>query len=472
MATGAATAGAGTAPGPVLKLKVAQDSITVQSFHGRVFLNPGIWLASLHSPLVFRVHRVSYTKPITITQLIPVSSHVTVNRPLPGSLLDGFNGLKNFMTMTMRNSAGKVVVNQKITFCPNTFDPEKVTPTGPTASPYPQECGFDPFPKGMVWGIQKGWAVNPLNVFGGLLLKLPAGRYRVTDTITPAYVRLFHIAHSDATASVKVKVVKATRCCGASAPRTRAHGGPLPPAPRVPTLRTPPMSARPDLVPLPSWNIVTTHQRSSGKDFLDFGATVWVGGNSRLDVQGFRSGGTPVMRAFQYFWRNGHLIGRARAGTMGFDTRTGHNHWHFEQFAAYRLLNNSKSLVVRSHKQGFCIAPSDPVDILLRNSTWKPSQVGFFGACGNPAALWVREMLPIGWGDTYFQFLAGQSFDITHVPNGSYFIEVIANPKKVLFETNTRNDISLRRVILGGTPGHRTVKVPAWHGIDPEGLHR
>ena len=26
----------------------------------------------------------------------------------------------------------------------------------------------------------------------------------------------------------------------------------------------------------------------------------------------------------------------------------------------------------------------------------------------------------------------------------------------------------LRKVILGGTPGHRTVKVPAWHGIDPE----
>jgi hypothetical protein len=24
-------------------------------------------------------------------------------------------------------------------------------------------------------------------------------------------------------------------------------------------------------------------------------------------------------------------------------------------------------------------------------------------------------------------------------------------------------------VILGGTKGHRTVRVPAWHGIDPEG---
>lgn len=65
--------------------------------------------------------------------------------------------------------------------------------------------------------------------------------------------------------------------------------------------------------------------------------------------------------------------------------------------------------------------------------------------------------------------MPGQSFDITHVPNGAYYIEIIANPLKVLRESNTSNDVSLRRVILGGRPGHRTVRVPAWHGIDPEG---
>ncbi len=64
--------------------------------------------------------------------------------------------------------------------------------------------------------------------------------------------------------------------------------------------------------------------------------------------------------------------------------------------------------------------------------------------------------------------MPGQSFDITHVPNGAYYIEIIANPLKVLRESNTSNDVSLRRVILGGRPGHRTVRVPAWHGIDPE----
>ena len=54
------------------------------------------------------------------------------------------------------------------------------------------------------------------------------------------------------------------------------------------------------------------------------------------------------------------------------------------------------------------------------------------------------------------------------MPNGTYYIEVTANPEMVLYETNTSNDVSLRKVILGGTPGHRTVKVPAFHGIDPE----
>jgi hypothetical protein len=54
------------------------------------------------------------------------------------------------------------------------------------------------------------------------------------------------------------------------------------------------------------------------------------------------------------------------------------------------------------------------------------------------------------------------------VPNGTYYIEVTANPERVLYETTTADDISYRKVILGGTPGNRSVKVPAWHGIDPE----
>jgi hypothetical protein len=38
------------------------------------------------------------------------------------------------------------------------------------------------------------------------------------------------------------------------------------------------------------------------------------------------------------------------------------------------------------------------------------------------------------------------------VPNGTYYIEVIASPAKVLPEITTRNDVSFRKIILAVRP--------------------
>jgi len=467
-------AGAQTAavPGPVVKLIAAQKNITVQSFGGQVFFDPGIYVASLNSALVLHVQRRSYTKPVTLTQIIRLPDGATKSRVLPGSMRRGFAGLQGFLRLRISKPGGKTVSNRRMLFCPDSFDPQRVSPNSPANSPYPQQCGSgDPFPLSSVWAVAKGWAVDPFESEGAFS-QLALGTYKVTATITPRYVRLFHITAHDATTSVTVTVVKGTGCCFGHSRRPVTHGTTLPTAPAVPLLRNPPPSALPDLVPLPSWGISTSSPRATKtrpkRDLLNFGATVWSGGSSPLDVEGFRSHGAPVMKAYQYFSRNGRIIGRVRAGTMGFDTRHGHNHWHFEQFARYRLLNSTRTPAVRSHKQGFCIFPTDQVDMLLRDASWQQSFSGFGGDCGLPTALWVREMMPIGWGDTYFQSVAGQSFNITHLPNGTYYIEIIANPEHVLRESNTSNDESLRKVILGGTPGHRTVRVPAFHGLDPE----
>src|SRR6266498_768371 len=454
--------------GPTVKLIAAQSKITVFEFGGRVFLDPGIYVASLTSALELRVARASHSKHMTIRQIIHLPDGSTLARPLPPTTLNGWQGLRNFLHVTVRNSSGTVVVSRQQTFCPNTYDPQRVSPDSPDTSPYPQVCAaIDPFQQGMVWGVERNWAVDSFERFGSVY-RLSPGTYRLTATIGRTYARLFSIAARNATASVTVRVVKAPWCCGFAAARAdRARGGMLSPAPVVPDLASPPNAVRPDLAALPSWGINTSHTRS-GHDLLAFGATVWVGGNSPLDVEGFRINGSPTMQAYQYFWRDGQVVGRVRAGTMGFDSGSDHNHWHFRQFAQYRLLNSTKTLAVRSHKQGFCIAPTDPVNLLLPHAVWQPTFTGFGGACGSPAALWVREFMPVGWGDTYFQYVAGQSFNITKLRNGTYYIEVIANPLRVLRETTTRNDVSLRKVILGGTRGHRTVKVPAWHGIGRE----
>ncbi len=461
------------AAGPSARLVVAQRSITVQKFGRVVFIDPGVYVAALRAPLEFEVQRASYAQPLTLTEVVHLPGHVTQFRRLPSWLLNGWNGVRRFLRITIANTTGKIVASHVLAFCPNSFAPQRTGPNSPASSPFPQQCSSDPFEKGMLLGIQRGWGVDPYGGFGGgSPYRLRLGKYTVTVRLMRVWAGLLHVAPRDAVAHVKITVVKGSGCRFICPARTRQprHGS-LPRLPSVPALANPARSVLPDLVPLPSWGISLqgTGRKGQPKTYrIQFGATVWVGGNSPLDVEGFRVHGSPVMRAYQYFWRNGHVIGRVRAGTMGFDNKNGHSHWHFQQFTQYRLLNAAKTLVLRSRKVGFCIAPTDPVDLVLRHATWQPPFTGFGGACGSPTALWVREMMPVGWGDTYFQFIAGQSFDVTHLPNGTYYIEIIANPGGVLHETTASNDISLRKVIIGGTPTHRTIRVPAFHGIDAE----
>ena len=110
--------------GPAIKLIAAQHTITAQRFGNQVFVDPGIWVASLNAPLQLDVGRASYADPVTITQVISQPGLPPQTRPLPASVLDGWNGLKNFISLTIKNKAGRVVATTRLTLCPDTFDPE------------------------------------------------------------------------------------------------------------------------------------------------------------------------------------------------------------------------------------------------------------------------------------------------------------------------------------------------------------
>jgi len=257
--------------GPTVKLIAAQNTITAPRYGSFVYLDPGVWVASLGSALEFDVQRVTYLKPITITQVIHLPAGGTRIRALPGSLLDGFFGLRDFVNLTIRNSGGKVVARKAIPLCPDTFNPERASPDSPTTSPYPQQCASDPFQKANAWGIARGWAVDPFGGFGfGFApYRLALGTYHVTVSVSRPYMRLLHISAGDATAAVTVKVVKPTGCCGPALRPGRAPGRPLPSLPsNVPLLTNPPKDALPDLVPLPSWGIVASHM--GRQDLLNF----------------------------------------------------------------------------------------------------------------------------------------------------------------------------------------------------------
>ncbi|MGW1508054.1 lysyl oxidase family protein [Streptomyces sp. NPDC002394] len=261
-------------------------------------------------------------------------------------------------------------------------------------------------------------------------------------------------ARADVRAGDTAGQTDGSRRAPALGPQTRRPTG-TPSVPNVP---------KPDLRSLPAYGITISDgdRDVPGKDYLAFSANVWNAGPAQLVVDGFRSPGKATMDAYQYFYdTRGKQVGYTPTGTMEWDPRPGHVHWHFTDFASYRLLKADKKEAVRSGKEAFCLANTDAVDYTVKNANWHPYNTDLATACGQENSLSVREVLDVGSGDTYTQDLPGQSFDITDVPNGTYYIQVLANPAKRLKETNLDNNSALRKVVLGGTPGRRTVTVPA-----------
>jgi hypothetical protein len=411
-----------------------------------------------------RVGRDDYDHPVEVVQHDDSDG---TDRPLPASVARGMIGLRRFLHVTVTSASGRVVLDRFHAFCPS-GELARVNDDGPQVPRYPQFCTANPFTLGTVWGIDDGWAVGALGYNVNDSIKGPDGRYTVTVSIPDRYVDLLGIDPDDATVSVEARVVTdggGSSCPPLCFPEGSRRDALDRPARTTPTLPVPDPSVEPDLVALPAWGIFVDSRRH--RDFLDFGATVWNAGPSPLVVEGFRQPDEAVMDAYQYFYRpDGSLAGRAPAGLLEYDDRRGHQHWHFRQFATYALLDASRSQVVVSKKESFCLAPTDAIDLLTAGAEWNPGSIGLGTACGGPSSIWIREWLPAGWGDTYFQGLPGQSFDITDLPNGKYFIRVQVNPRRLLYETNIVNDTATRTIHLRGIPGHRRVITEPWHGID------
>src|SRR5580692_8198821 len=125
-----------TAPGgmPRLTLIRTQSGMTVEGFptkrgskNVQVFLDPGIWLAALGAPLVIDVGRTAYNKPITVTQVLTSPDGKQTTRRLSTGLLDGWNGIKDMVSLTVRDSAGKTVALQKETACLGSYNVARAT---------------------------------------------------------------------------------------------------------------------------------------------------------------------------------------------------------------------------------------------------------------------------------------------------------------------------------------------------------
>jgi len=462
----AAPVGAAGAP-PTLRLLVSSTQITVdRNRHGFVSIDPGAWVTPVTDDFELWVSRPDYDTPITIKQVDADTKAVL--RTFSAENLEGWTGLKGFGHYVVEDANGEIVLKETVPFCPNSWRRERLSDEGPIAPDYPGSCGAGfaaPFTKGSIWGLDLGWAAPVVGGnYSGFRWKADRRHYTVRFSIDRAWVDRLSIAPGDATAEIQVKVVDRGTLA------TEERSGPAAPSyhpyPSVPLLTDPDPDTLPDLRSTPAYSMQTYSRR--GHDYLAFAATEWNAGPGTMVVEGFRGPDEASMDAFQYFILDGRAVGKAQIGELEFHAGGGHNHWHFEEFTRYSLLDEESQEILISGKRSWCLVNTDALDLTVPNANLFGRNGDLSSACGGPRALWIREILDVGWGDTYTQYQRGQAFDITDLPNGAYHVRVHVNPAGSMLETDTTNNVEDRLIRLRGRPGHRRVVVPPWHGIDTE----
>jgi Lysyl oxidase len=455
------------AAAPSVRLLVPDQTVKVVRFPGQpIYVDPGIALAAVRGTFQVNAWRSDYDHPVQAAQIINTGGTVT-ERALPDGLVTSMDGLNNFFHVIVRNKNAHIVSDEWMPFCPAGAD-QRTNDNGPANPTFPRNCFTGPFTLGAVFGIDRGWSVAALG-YTGVQFDGKNGTYTLHIAIGKRYREFFGITDQDGMSTQTLDVRKDTSSCLPFCPRDTPVGPAGASSSRglTPAVSTasPNPDTLPDLVALPGWSAAIT--TTDGHDYLEFAATIWDKGPAPLVVEGYRIGNEPKMKAWQYFYdAAGNVVGKARVGNFHYDKRPGHEHWHFEQFARYSLLDADQQQVVLSEKEAFCLAPTDAIDMTTPGALWNPQSTGLSTACGGPQAIWVREVLPTGWGDTYVQTLPGQSLDITNLPNGVYYLSVEANPDHVLYESNYGNNTELRRIHLTGRTGHRHLHVSPWHGID------
>jgi hypothetical protein len=375
-------------------------------------------------------------------------------------------GLPRFLHITVRDRTGKLVLSKFSPMCPNgEFSFARVDASGPDTPTFPFDCGGQ-LTHGAVWGLDQGWSTElSLETY----FAAPDGTYQLNIAITPTWANQLQIANSDANVTLQLKVkthkdagcgdspkpcppifdARSTTAGQATAQRAMATGGDAAQLKQA--------SGVPDMQALPAHDLSITHDATNGHDYLNFGATIWNAGTGPFVLEGFRTGAAEVMQATQFIYQDGQPTSSQVVGQLEFDHRQGHNHWHMEDIAQYDLLDQGGSQVLLSDKQSFCLAPTDDIDLTLPGADWLTEQTSLYSACQGEDAIWLREVLPAGWGDTYYQSVAGQSFDVTGLKNGHYQVRVTVDPNNRLLETDYTNNVGLLTITLGGRAGHRTL---------------
>lgn len=163
--------------------------------------------------------------------------------------------------------------------------------------------------------------------------------------------------------------------------------------------------------------------------------------SSECEVQeGCATAGTRKLLSFNTEFRNAGpadlVIGQPGPDSpYFFEWGACHGHWHFSNFAEYRLRSVSSGQVFLGRKMAFCIEDT---------RCWS--------GCGSTQKRYScnRMGLQVGWADMYDKSVPCQWLDITDVPGGNYVLELVADPNDLIDESDEGNNITQISITIPG----------------------
>ena len=452
-----ATTAEAAEPGSPLVLE-APDRVRVRSHDGWIYSNFGIGMRAQGEAFEIRAKRPTYDDPISA-----VWHRESGEVPLPADSMSTWQGLDDFATVKVLREGKRA----RVVKSPGCFNGEavKVGPDGPASNPYPWGCPWNPYTLGSVMGVAEDYRASLLPEWGGQSMRLAPGSYEMVAAIKRPWRRVLGISRADGRVTSTL-VVRESRRSWRLAARTAADvaGAAETSSDLEPTVSAPTAASdgamvnefAPDLRSLPAFDISLNRKGTA----VRFGATVWNGGHGPMVIEGFREDDHPDhMTAYQYYFDgNGQQTGYEQVGEFGYHAAN-HDHWHFEDFARYRLFAADPAnpdlpgeVAVRSTKASFCLVATDAVDYTVPNADWRPHYTDLSSQCGGRNAESLRQVLSNGSGDTYHQYRAGQAFRVGNLPDGVYYIAVQANPDDAdgpnLKELDYANNDSYRKITL------------------------
>lgn len=168
-----------------------------------------------------------------------------------------------------------------------------------------------------------------------------------------------------------------------------------------------------------------------------------------------RSGNVSNWKAYQTFYdAQGNRESVLSPNAEFFFAGDGHNHWHVRDFDSYRILDETGTELRFAEKHGYCLEDNTTYGAMQGQPGVSPTPVyehSKMCGLGLPNALTIVHGMSRGWGDTYPSTLPDQGINIDGLPDGIYTIEVTADDKDVVKESNDTNNTASIKVQITGT---------------------